>query len=763
MSARAVTNGVDGVMKYVSLLAIIAGTSSLFLLWLPMSLQAQLVLSLTILGLMLLSMQRPENKTLRLMTFVYAGVIALRYAYWRTTDTLPDSSDLLNFIPGLLLYIAEMYCLVMLAINFFIVADPLKRAAPGTQAAADLPTVDVFVPSYNEAPDLLALTLAAAKNMNYPANKLTVYLLDDGGTDAKCGHRDPVVAHSAQRRREELQSLCAALGVRYHARAENTHAKAGNLNAGLKISSGDLVVVFDADHAPVREFLSETVGYFAADDRLFLVQTPHFFLNPDPLEKNLDTFRQMPSENEMFYSIVQRGLDKWNASFFCGSAAVLRRAALEETNGFQGQSITEDCESALALHCRGWHSVYVDKPLIAGLQPETLVSFIGQRVRWAQGMLQILILNRPFLQRGLTFAQRVCYAGTNLFWLFPLTRLTFMVAPLLYIFFSLQIFQANIVEFVCYTLTYLISSFAMQNYLFGKVRWPWVSELYEYVQAVMLLGAIFSVVRNPRKPTFNVTAKGQTLETSKLSPIALPYFAIFLLLAAASGYAIWRYLSEPMPSELLLIVIGWNLINMGLAGAALGVVAERRERRRNQRLSVRRHALLHMGSVVHTVILTNVSSGGVAVEFIDNPAKAVGEGEVCSLELRRNGKALRKDIVCRVARSGLDGSFGFAFVQRDPDTFSLIAEIMYSEQSFLQDRINLRQKPIGFFIGTLRFSLWSVRECMRALIYALGLVKETQQTSHPDAELLLAPANNRSRSGPHAGFDAVSVKEASYA
>ncbi len=362
MSARAVTNGVDGVMKYVSLLAIIAGTSSLFLLWLPMSLQAQLVLSLTILGLMLLSMQRPENKTLRLMTFVYAGVIALRYAYWRTTDTLPDSSDLLNFIPGLLLYIAEMYCLVMLAINFFIVADPLKRAAPGTQAAADLPTVDVFVPSYNEAPDLLALTLAAAKNMNYPANKLTVYLLDDGGTDAKCGHRDPVVAHSAQRRREELQSLCAALGVRYHARAENTHAKAGNLNAGLKISSGDLVVVFDADHAPVREFLSETVGYFAADDRLFLVQTPHFFLNPDPLEKNLDTFRQMPSENEMFYSIVQRGLDKWNASFFCGSAAVLRRAALEETNGFQGQSITEDCESALALHCRGWHSVYVDKP-----------------------------------------------------------------------------------------------------------------------------------------------------------------------------------------------------------------------------------------------------------------------------------------------------------------------------------------------------------------------------------------------------------------
>jgi cellulose synthase (UDP-forming) len=88
-------------------------------------------------------------------------------------------------------------------------------------------------------------------------------------------------------------------------------------------------VVFDADHAPVREFLKETVSFFKEDPKLFLVQTPHYFLNPDPLEKNLRTFHSMPSENEMFYSVLQRGLDKWNASFFCGSAAVLRRKALE--------------------------------------------------------------------------------------------------------------------------------------------------------------------------------------------------------------------------------------------------------------------------------------------------------------------------------------------------------------------------------------------------------------------------------------------------
>src|SRR5690606_535718 len=129
---------------------------------------------------------------------------------------------------------------------------------------------------------------------------------------------------------------------RYLTRAVNEHAKAGNLNNGLANSTGEYVAVFDADHAPARDFLQETVPYFSQDAQLFLVQTPHFFLNPDPVERNLRTFETMPSENEMFYGVIQRGLDRWNAAFFCGSAALLRREALLTTGGFAGRSITED-------------------------------------------------------------------------------------------------------------------------------------------------------------------------------------------------------------------------------------------------------------------------------------------------------------------------------------------------------------------------------------------------------------------------------------
>jgi cellulose synthase (UDP-forming) len=345
-----------------------------------------------------------------------------------------------------------------------------------------------------------------------------------------------------------------------------------------------------------------------------------------------------------------------------------------------------------------------------------------------------------------------------------MTRLTFMFAPLLYIFFSLQIFQANIVEFVCYTLTYLVSSFAMQSYLFGRVRWPWISELYEYVQSVMLFGAIISVVRNPRKPTFNVTAKGQTLETSKLSPLAGSYFAIFLLLLGATGYAVWRYLTEPMPSELLLIVIGWNLINTGLAGAALGVVSERRERRRNQRLSVQRHALVHIDQKPHAVIVRDVSSGGVGIEFFEGVPQGIRPDDTATLELRRQGKAMKTKIVCRVIRDDQTHPiFGFAFSERTPETFVMIAEMMYAEQARLQERITRRQKPIGFFVGTIQFAFWTLRQTLRAFGYALGAVRETTAPSHPDAELDLRAFGP---TGPgHTGDEPppASVKEVNYA
>jgi cellulose synthase (UDP-forming) len=191
-----------------------------------------------------------------------------------------------------------------------------------------------------------------------------VYLLDDGGTEQKCTQPDAEKAGAARERAAALRNLARRHGGAYLTRARNEHAKAGNINAALTHTDGDIIAIFDADHVPTVDFLEKTVGFFQRDNQLFLVQTPHFFINPDPLEKNLGMFGKMPPENEMFYSAVQKGLDFWNASFFCGSAALLRRRCLEEIGGVSGTSITEDAETALALHARGYRSVYLNEALI---------------------------------------------------------------------------------------------------------------------------------------------------------------------------------------------------------------------------------------------------------------------------------------------------------------------------------------------------------------------------------------------------------------
>ncbi len=681
----------------------------------PVSIQAQFILGVSAILMMalirLLRLQGPwRNVFLALGT-----AVVMRYFFWRTTSTLPPINDVANFVCGLTLWAAEMYSAVMLAISLFVIADPLNRKPAPRLSDEDMPTVDVLVPSYNEGKELLALTLAAATAMDYPRDKLHVHLCDDGGTDQKCDQDNQARAREARQRRAELTKLAADIGVTYHTRAKNLHAKAGNMNSAMANTTGELVVVFDADHVPMPDFLQETVGYFRADPRLFLCQTPHFFSNPDPLEKNLGTFEAMPSENEMFYGVIQRGLDKWNAAFFCGSAAVLRRAALNEVGGFSGISITEDCETALDLHSRGWNSVYVDKPMISGLQPETFASFIGQRSRWCRGMFQIFLLKNPLFKRGLTAAQKVCYLSNMSYWFFPIFRLPFLFAPLLYIWFSMQIYIANTHEFIAYTLLYMMANMMMQNYLYGRVRWPWVSELYEFVQSIVLSRGLISVMMNPMKPTFNVTDKGQSLDNDFLSELATPYFVIFGVIALSALVALFRLFTEPEGNDLLIVVSLWNFFNLLLSGAALGVVSERRA----TRTTLNRRAEIAIGTAIVPVTITDVSTGGcrVLAEAGAIP-RHLGRGAagILNVPLRANADAFQTLPVVLNNKGAEDAgvqTFGFEFPSLKADHYRLLVELMYPGSEALEAFRARRRHQKSIIGGVIGFIRWGFVEPVR--------------------------------------------------
>lgn len=686
---------------------------------LPINLQTQLVASIAVVTFMAVIKVLRAEGIWRLIALAFGTAIVLRYVYWRTTSTLPPLNQLENFIPGFLLYLAEMYSVMMLALSLFVVALPLPSRKGSVTPLERLPSVDVFVPSYNEDIGLLANTLAAAKAMDYPADKMTIWLLDDGGTEQKRNATAVVEAQIATARHAELQALCRDLGVNYLTRARNEHAKAGNMNNGMLHSKGELIAIFDADHAPARDFLRETVGYFADDPKLFLVQTPHFFLNPDPLERNLRTFEKMPSENEMFYGIIQRGLDKWNASFFCGSAAVLRRTALNEAGGFSGLSITEDCETALALHSRGWNSVYVDKPLIAGLQPATFASFIGQRSRWAQGMMQILRFRFPLFKRGLSLPQRLCYMSSMLFWLFPFPRTIFLFAPLFYLFFDLEIFTASGGEFLGYTLAYMLVNLMMQNYLYGSFRWPWISELYEYVQSVHLLPAVVSVMLNPTKPTFKVTAKDESIAVARLSEISRPFFVIFAVLFIAFLMSIYRFYAEPYKADVTFVVGAWNLLNLLIAGCALGVVSERSEKAASRRVTVKRRCTFLSEGREYPATLENVSANGARVQVF-GLEDHIATGAEGALRFKPYGGEHEEALPVEIRNTETSGNvmvIGCRFTPQDARHHSLVADLIFANSNQWSDfQVSRRYNP-GIFRGTLWFLGIAAYQTSRGLIY----------------------------------------------
>lgn len=309
--------------------------------------------------------------------------VAAWYLAWRL-ETFNPNALLFSWI----LYAAEVYGMVTVLLHLFMTWRLTERNAPPPPAGY---RVDVFIPTINESAAIVRPTVLAAMNMEYPHH---TWLLDDGN-------------------RPEMRALSKELGCRYVVRTQNTHAKAGNLNNALQQSQADFVVVFDADHAPHRKFLMRTLGYFL-DAQVAFVQTPQDFYNLDSYQhRATGTDGVVWTEQSLFFRVIQRGKDYWNAAFFCGSCAVIRRTALDAIGGFATGTVTEDLHTSLKIHKRGYRSVYHAEPLAFGLAPSSIVPFMKQRIRWGQGAMQVWRQEGIFLfARGLTVPQRLNYLAS---------------------------------------------------------------------------------------------------------------------------------------------------------------------------------------------------------------------------------------------------------------------------------------------------------------------------------------------------------------
>ncbi|THB69206.1 MAG: glycosyltransferase [Desulfovibrio sp.] len=692
-------------------------------------------------------------KLQRILLILISAFLTLRYFHFRTFHTLTFTAWA-DLAAMLALYLAETYGILVHLLGMFVNAMPTERDPVIIDPSdPNLPTVDVFIPTYNEPEEMAAITAAAAAQLEYPYGKLNIYILDDGGTLQKRNDPDPRIAEAAVNRHDYLKTIAEFLDVDFHhvqylTREKNERAKAGNItnallcscpdsmgldlsrpscvDMGLAAGCGELILILDCDHVPAQDILVRTVGHFLRDEKLFLVQTPHFFINPDPVERNLRTFQDTPSENEMFYGAVQFGLDSWNSSFFCGSAALLRRRDLAENGGLAGDTITEDAETALTLHSKKLNSVFVGRPMVCGLSPENFSDFIVQRNRWAQGMIQILMLKNPLFKKGLTIAQRLCYLNACIFWFFGLARFIFVTSPLMFLFFGLDVYNATLPQVFAYAIPHLASAILLADYMYGHVRHLFFSELYETVQSVFNIPAMLGALFNPRKPSFKVTPKDTSLSADFLSPLAAPFYILLALCFAAVPAAIYRYIAFPLERDVVLITAFWAGFNLLLIFLCLGIVWERRQQRRKHRIPTREQVRIRLGDrgdflVARTV---DISEEGVGILVPPDFAAQIGDTISFRAEDSSNREYAFSLEVVRVRKDPEGKVVGCRFIMRDEkDWVRLIGYVYGDSERWVRFWRERRKQRDSFAAGVGYLFIKAVSGVLgnfKGLAYILG-------------------------------------------
>ena len=637
-------------LRFVTLaggILLLAFTGILDLTW-----PQQIVLGILTVALVVWLDRSSSSYLVTLTLLLVSTFSTFRYGYWRIATTVNffhDPGSAVGFLDAffiIILLVAETYAFVILFLGYLQTLWPLRRTpVPLPDDPAQWPAIDLLIPTYNEPLSVVKYTALAAMNIDWPADKLNVYILDDG-------------------KRDEFRRFAEEAGIGYMTRDDNKHAKAGNINCALARLDSPYVAIFDCDHVPTRSFMQVTLGWFLRDSKLAMLQTPHHFYSPDPFERNLNQFRTIPNEGELFYGIVQDGNDFWNATFFCGSCAILRRAALDEIGGMAVETVTEDAHTSLRMQMNGWNTAYINIPQAAGLATERLSGHVKQRIRWARGMIQIMRTDNPLFARGLSAAQRLCYFNAMTHFLYALPRLIFLTAPLVYLVFG----HVNIPGFWAAILAYAFPHLVLFNIansrIQGQHRHSFWNEIYETVLAPYIFLPTMLAFINPKFGSFNVTAKGGVINRGFFDRrIAQPYLFMIAMNLLGILCAIPRLLRFPgadlsFPLNVLArmydgnhvgtIVMNllWVCFNLVILCVATSVAWESRQRRQTVRVAMSVPADVHLpnGSIIRGVT-TDVSSGGLQIRTERDSSAAAGDAVKLTLPVLDGNATLPATLV----------------------------------------------------------------------------------------------------------------------
>ncbi len=492
-----------------------------------------------------------DRRPLLLRALALAALLwGVGYLAWRVGWSGEGASPLAF---GMLLA-TEIYGLWALAnLTWFSWSRPAVTRPPSTPGYS----VDVYVCTYDEPTEVVAATLAGCRALAYPH---TTWLLDDG-------------------KRPEMRELAELAGAEYLTRPDNAHAKAGNLNAALPRTDGDLVLMLDADHVPMPDALDAMVGYFD-EPSVGLVQSPHDFFNHDSVQH----YMVGRHEQSLFYRVVCPGKNRHGAAYWCGSAALVRRQALLGIGGVATETIAEDFHTTIRMQRHGWETRYHDEVLVQGLAPHDLDGYLLQRDRWARGNLAVFTLpESPLRARELRPAQRLSYFASLAAYLAPPMRLLLLLTLALVLWTGELPMKISIAALAALWLPSIVLNFSAGGALARGYMRIGETAHYELLTMEIYTRALRCVFR-PGRTGFKVTPK-QGRDAGGLSAVRKLHLVILCALLLAGGTAM-RLLDlagvgplPDLPGVAAVIVPLLGLYELRRVLITLALVGRRRQRR----------------------------------------------------------------------------------------------------------------------------------------------------------------------------------------
>ncbi|MBW7862539.1 MAG: glycosyltransferase [Rhodocyclaceae bacterium] len=495
---------------------------------------------------------RRDSNLFRLLASAICAAAVVRYLFWRILNTLPP----LAFEASSLWAWGFVVLEVGASLSGLTVLLYLSRQS-NRSAAADrnmqwvdetLPRVALLIPTYNEEHEILERTILGARAQDY--RNLGIHVLDDS-------------------RRDWLREMCAAHGVSYHRRANNRHAKAGNMNEGLAaiIASGEqpeFVAILDADFVAMPQFVRRALALMR-DPSVGVVQTPQHFFNDDPFQHAFHAGDIYPDEQRFFFDTILPAKDAWGVAFSCGTSSIVRRTALERIGGFPTESVTEDMLLSLKMQEHGYTTAYLAERLTQGLAPEGVGEYITQRARWCLGLMQILRSKwGPFGRNGFNLITRLSIIDSALYWTltFPF-RIMCLLVPIAFWLTGTSVVHTTLGELVSYLGPAVILQVGYLAWLSRGRILPIMTDANQLVVAPAAIGAALTGLFRPLGHKFSVTAKGGDRSRIVVQWGLLARIGALMGLTVAG--VIYAHLDHTMPyhdSDAFVVSLFWSYYNI---------------------------------------------------------------------------------------------------------------------------------------------------------------------------------------------------------